>query len=39
MDSIFTIFFAPVDSRIEDVEIELLDEDSPGGGNNNCVVA
>ena len=37
MDFIFTYFFAPADSRIEDVE--PVDADDPGGGNNNCVVA
>lgn len=40
MDSIFTIFgFAPVDARIEDVQVDTIDEDGPGGPGTNCVVA
>jgi len=44
MDSIFTFFFGPVDStpfdsRIEDVEVEVLDGDDPSGSGSQCVVA
>lgn len=38
MDSIFT-FFAPADARIEDIQVDAIDEDGSGGSGTNCVVA
>lgn len=40
MDSIFTLFgFGPADARIEDIQVETIDEDGSGGSGTNCVVA
>lgn len=43
MDSFFTIFFfgasEPKNSKVEDVDIELADDDSSSKSGTNCVVA